>query len=58
MRILRKNHECLSQLERNKLALLYKHSPMLKAAHSLALKLTQIFNTHCSKKSVVAKLNR
>lgn len=58
MWILRKNHECLNQVERDKLALLYKHSPMLKAAHSLALKLTQIFNTHCSEKSGIAKLNR
>ena len=58
MWILRKNHECLSEVERSKLALLYKHSPKLKAAHSLALKLTHIFNTHCSKKSGVAKLDR
>jgi len=58
MWILRKNHECLSEVERDKLALLYKHSPKLKAAHSLALKLTQIFNTHCSKKSGLAKINR
>ena len=58
MWILRKNHECLSEAERSKLALLYKHSPKLKAAHSLALKLTHIFNTHCSKKYGVAKLDR
>ena len=58
MWILRKNHECLSEAERRKLALLYKHSPKLKEAHSLALKLTHIFNTHCSKKSGVAKLDR
>lgn len=58
MWILRKNHECLSEVERDKLALLYKYSPKLKAAHSLALKLTQIFNTHCGKKSGLAKINR
>lgn len=58
MWILRKNHECLSEVERDKLALLYKHSPKLKAAHSLALKLTQIFNTYCNKKSGLAKINR
>ena len=57
MWILRKNHECLSEVEKDTLALLYKHSPKLKAAHSLALRLTQIFNTHCSKKSGVAKIN-
>lgn len=58
MWILRKKHECFNEVERDKLALLYKHSPKLKAAHSLALKLTHIFNTHCSKKSGLAKLNR
>lgn len=58
MWILRRKYECLSKVEREQLALLYKHSPKLKAAHSLALKLTQIFNTHCSKKSGLAKLNR
>ncbi len=57
MWILRRNHECLSEVERDKLSS-YKHSPKLKAAHSLALKLTQIFNTHCSRKSGLAKLNR
>jgi len=58
MWIIRKNHECLSEADKDQLALLYQHSPKLKKAHSLALKLTHIFNTHCSKKSGLAKINR
>lgn len=58
MWIIRKNHECLSDADKEKLALLYKHSPKLKQAHSYALQLTQILNTHCSKKSGLAKINR
>jgi transposase len=58
MWILRKQHECLSEAERCKLALLYQHSPLLKEAHSCALKLTQIFNTHGDRKSAIAKIDR
>lgn len=58
MWILRTHHECLTEVDRNKLSLLYKYSPKLKKAHSLALRLTQIFNTKCSRKSAVAKINR
>jgi transposase len=58
MWILRKHHECLDQGDKDKLKLLYFYSPQLKKAHASALKLTQIFNTHCSKKSGLAKLNR
>ncbi len=58
MWILRKNHECLNQAEKDKLAMLYEYSPKLKKAHTLALRLTQILNTHCSKKSGLAKINR
>ena len=36
----------------------YKHSPILKQAHSYALKLTHIFNTHHDRKSAMAKLDR
>ncbi len=46
MWILRKNHECLSEANKASLELLYKHSPKLKEAHTYALKLTHIFNTH------------
>ncbi|MEI6756047.1 MAG: ISL3 family transposase [bacterium] len=55
---LRKKHECLSDAEKETLALLYHYSPKLKEAHSHALRLTQILNTHCSKKSGLAKINR
>ena len=58
MWILRKQHECLSDADKSKLELLYKHSDKLKKAHSYALKLTSIFNTHCGRKSGMAKLNR
>jgi len=58
MWILRKQHECLSEADKSKLDLLYKHSPKLKKAHSYALKLTQIFNAHSSRKSGMAKINR
>ena len=58
MWILRKKHECLSEVDKNKLELLYKHSAILKKAHSYALRLTQIFNTHGNRKSALAKINR
>lgn len=58
MWILRKQHECLSKADKDKLQLLYHYSPTLKKAHRYALKLTQIFNTHCSRKSGMAKMNR
>ncbi len=58
MWILRKQHECLTEAEKNKLALLYLHSPILKKAHSYALKLTQIFNTHSNRKSALSKIDR
>ena len=58
MWILRKQHECLSAEEKRKLKILYKHSPVLKKAHSYALKLTHIFNTHHDRKSAMAKLDR
>jgi transposase len=58
MWILRKQHECLTEDNKTQLELLYKHSPMLKQAHSYALKLTHIFNTHSTRKDAVAKINR
>ena len=58
MWILRKKHECLSQADKWKLALLYQYSPDLKEAHQFALKLTHIMNTHSSKKSATAKIYR
>ena len=58
MWILRKKYECLSQTDKAALDALYRHSPLLKKAHSFALKLTHIFNTKCSRKAGLAKLNR
>ena len=58
MWIVRKKHECLSDVEKNQLALLYKHSPKLKEMHCAALKLTHIFNTHQNRKRALTKLSR
>ncbi len=58
MWILRRKHECLSEADKEKLQLLYHYSPLLKKAHHYAIKLTQIFNTHSSRKSAMAKINR
>ena len=58
MWILRKQHECLSEADKAKLELLYQYSPALKKAHSYALKLTSIFNTHCDRKSAMARIDR
>jgi transposase len=58
MWILRKQHECLTEADKTSLSLLYKHSPKLKEAHSYALKLTQIFNTHSDRKNAMSKINR
>ena len=58
MWILRCQHECLTQGDKEKLSLLYQHSPLLKRAHKQALKLTHIFNTHSSRRSAMAKINR
>lgn len=58
MWILRKNHECLSEANKASLELLYKHSPKLKEAHTYALRLTHIFNTHTNRKSALAKIDR
>jgi len=57
MWIIRKQYECLSEADKDKLALLYYYSPALKKAHQCALRLTQIFNTHCKRKTAVDKIN-
>jgi transposase len=57
MWIVRKKHECLSIEDKDKLQLLYKHSPLLKAAHKKALKLTCIFNKHHNRKQALTKLS-
>jgi transposase len=58
MWILRKNYECLSETDKGRLEFLYKHSPILREAHSYALRLTHIFNTHSDRKSAMAKITR
>jgi len=58
MWIIRKQHECLTEADKSKLELLYQHSPKLKKAHQYALKLTNIFNTHCNRKLALDKINR
>jgi transposase len=58
MWILRKNHECLSEANKVALELLYKYSPILKKAHTYALRLTHIFNSHIKRKSALAKIDR
>ncbi len=58
MWILRKQHECLSVEDKQKLSLLYRHSPLLKQGYSLAIKLTHIFNTHHDRKAAQAKFDR
>ena len=58
MWILRKKHECLTESEKDALAVLYKHSPTLKKAHSYAIKLTHIFSAHTNKRLALIKINR
>lgn len=55
---LRKQYECLTEADKFALATLYEHSPSLKKAHSYALKLTHILNTHSNRKLGLAKLDR
>ena len=56
---LRKEYECLSEDEKKAMEVLYSHSPLLKKAHSLAIKLTVIFNTtSTTRKDAVAKIDR
>ncbi len=58
MWILRKKHECLSEAEKINLDALYKHSAILKKAHTFAIRLTHIFNTHTNKRLAIIKINR
>ena len=57
MWILSKKHECLTQEDKDKLALLYQYSPILKQAHKYAIKLTNILNTHSDRKAATDKIN-
>jgi len=55
---MRKKHECLTQTDKAALAALYRHSPKLKQALSLAIKLTHIFNAQSSRRAALAKFDR
>lgn len=55
--ILRRKKECLTKEEKEITTRLFSHSPMLCEAYKLSLKLTQIFNTHMSRKKALTKIN-
>ncbi len=57
MNILRRKNECLTKEEKEILNNLFSHSPELAEAYRLALRLTQIFNTHMSKEEALVKLD-
>ena len=56
MYILRRNNECLTKAEKKTLNHLFSHSPELAQAYRLAIKLTQIFNTHMSRDEALIKI--
>jgi len=57
MHVLRKGNECSSKKEKQIIHELFSHSPELSEAYHLGLKLTQIFNTHLTKREGINKLN-
>jgi len=57
MHVLRRNNECLSKREKLILDNLFSHSPELAQAYKLAIKLTQILNTHMSSEEALIKIN-
>jgi len=58
MWIIRKKHECLSTQEKEVVQLMYTHSPLLKKAHKMAIKLTHIFNAHHNRKMALTEMTR
>ena len=58
MWIIRKKHECLSTKEKEILKFMYIHSPLLKEAHKMAIKLTHIFNSHHNRKMALTEITR
>ena len=56
-RILRNANECMTDDEKRIVKLTFSYSPELMEAYSLAIKLTQIFNTHLTKKEALVKLD-
>jgi len=57
MHILRKGNECSSKKDKAIVNELFSHSPELAEAYRLGLKLTQVFNTHMSKKEALKKFD-
>lgn len=55
--ILRRNSECLSKEEKQTLNNLFSHAPKLAEAYRLAIKLTQIFNTHMGRGEAFKKIH-
>ena len=56
-RILRRANECLTDDEKRIVNLVFSYSPELMEAYSLAIKLTQTFNTHLTKEEANIKFN-
>lgn len=56
MHILRRNKECLTKNEKIILNNLFSHSPELAQAYKLAIKLTQLLNTHMSREEALIKI--
>jgi transposase len=56
MHVLRGNNECLTKEEKEKLNHLFSNSPELAEAYRLAIKLTQIFNTHTERSEALKKI--
>ena len=57
MHILRRNNECFPKEEKEILNNLFSHSYELTEAYRLAIKLTQIFNTHMAREEALVKLD-
>lgn len=56
-KILRRANECLTDDEKRIVNLVFSYAPELMEAYSLAIKLTQTFNTHLTKKEAMIKFS-
>ena len=56
-KILRRAYECLTDDEKRIVSLVFSYSPELMEAYSLAIKLTQTFNTHLTKEEAKIKFD-
>jgi len=56
-RILRRADECLTEDEKRIVRSVFSYSPELMEAYSLAIKLTQTFNTHLTKEEALTKFS-